>query len=510
MKNLLFYLFTLSTFYTLQAETYLLPNGEQILDGKDNYNFILPGDSIILQGSASFLIIRNFAGTKEAPIVFTNQKGSVFNIASEIGFGVSIQNSKHVILSGQKVGELHGIKVAVPNGSGIGVGYLSEEWELNGIEVGPTKSPGILAKTDPNCDFNSTREKFVQSGGKILNCFIHDTGTEGIYFGSTAYNGLKVNCNGKDTTLMPHFILNGEIAYNTVVNSGWDGIQMSSTLNGKVHHNTVLSDSRSNQSFQKNGIITGRGFSGEVYSNIVLNGEGNGIFSMGRDSLFYENNIIFNPGYSSRNGGQFGIYVSIDHGEAKYLQVNNNLIANPRFQAFHCILGSDLSDAIFVNNIISYNDSLHGKKIEDIISTPRAPLTLNATNHITEENNLYNYYYLNDSLDQRQNGFTVNQGTPLSLHNPLDYYDRNRIDISGKIDIGPFEYHPTTSIIKKGEIDRQCISALIQELKKGSAQLLIYHIDGKNYTGYPVEELKKGIYILTNIETGCSAVINNR
>ncbi|MGB0167424.1 MAG: hypothetical protein ACPF8V_11285, partial [Luteibaculum sp.] len=82
-------------------------------------------------------------------------------------------------------------------------------------------------------------------------------GTEGIYFGSSAYGGFRITCSGSDTVVEPHLIIRGEIAGNIIKNAGWDAIQVASALNTNIHHNTILNDSRARQNFHMNGIIAG-------------------------------------------------------------------------------------------------------------------------------------------------------------------------------------------------------------------------------------------------------------
>ena len=492
----------------VMATSWPISEAEYIIDGKANFVNVQPGDTLILEGQKNILIIRNLKGTPENPIVITNKAGRIFSINSTAGFGISIQGCSHIRLVGRPINKVCGIQVTVPNGVGVGVGYFSENWEINGLEIGPTKAPGILAKTDPDCSFTSTRDKFTQQGGKILSCYIHDTGTEGIYFGSSAYNGLSVRCGNEDTLLMPHLIYNAEVAHNLVKNTGWDAIQIASTLNSSVHHNTVINDSKVEQRSHMNGIIAGLGFSGHIYNNLILNGNGNGIFSMARDSLIIDNNIIINPGYASSNGGQYGIFLNLESEESKWLQVNNNLIANPRYQAFHSSLHPNMEYAGFINNIISYNDSLTGNS-QELISSPLTALSELASNHINTEINLNQYYYNKDSLDQRNNGFTTNSGILPLFVNSVDFYNRPRIDNSGIIDMGPFEYHDVSTAINSYSISNQpCIEDFLSILQGSNAQSLqIISLNGQILEGADWAKLPRGLYIIREPQGTCSIPI---
>ena len=67
-------------------------------------------------------------------------------------------------------------------------------------------SSGIYGKDDPDCTFKSTRDKFTQYNTIIHDCFITNTGDEGMYIGSSFYSGETLTCNGKDTLIFPHLL----------------------------------------------------------------------------------------------------------------------------------------------------------------------------------------------------------------------------------------------------------------------------------------------------------------
>lgn len=496
MKTWYFLLFFTLISLGVKAKSWLVPEGENLLDGNGNYAQVNPGDTVFLTGTKNLLIIRNFSGTKAQNITFSNLENQVFKINATGGFGLSVQNCEFIRVKGQNVDGQKGIQIKVPNGVGVGVGYLSQNWELNNLEIGPSKAPGILAKTDPDCSFSSTRENFKQIGGKILHCYIHDAGTEGIYFGSSAYEGLKVNCGGKDTNLIPHLIEHGEIAYNLVENTGWDAIQVASALHTSIHHNTIIGDSQNEQTSHQNGIIAGLGFSGRIYNNLIINGNGNGIFSMARDSLLIDNNVIINPGYRSKNGGRYGIFVNLENPEIRVLQVCNNLILNPRYQGFHARLSNQISFSSFINNVISWNDSLYGNS-QELISDPLTKLMYSHNNHISTNDNLDTYYFIQDSLDQRKNGFTTDQGTLPDLAIATDFWNRPRVDASGKIDIGPFEYQAsTTGIAARPAADPNCLKEITTSLKLEPESIKLVSLEGKVFSGKVWSQLPPATYIV--------------
>ncbi|MGB0167425.1 MAG: right-handed parallel beta-helix repeat-containing protein, partial [Luteibaculum sp.] len=241
---------------------------------------------------------------------------------------------------------------------------------------------------------------------------------------------------------------------------------------------------------------------------IIINGEGNGIFCKGRDSIRIENNVILNPGYSQGPGsGQYGIYLNIENDEAKSLVVNNNLISNPRYQAFHARLGSGVSEAIFANNLISYNDSLQGDENE-LVSIPLGALTLDRENHINQADQLDKYYWLKDSLDQRKNGFTSDRGVWLDGMLEIDFYDRPRNPSISLPDIGPFEYQDSSTGIRNLEHTPSCAQFQKEIFKELLApENLVFSLTGTEITLEERTKTAAGIYIVVNPETGCRGLI---
>ena len=78
------------------------------------FNKVKPGDTIFfVPGNRNYLLIGNFLGSKENPIVFMNKDG-VVNIHTEHYFGISIQNCRFVRLTGVEAKQsFMGLKLAV-------------------------------------------------------------------------------------------------------------------------------------------------------------------------------------------------------------------------------------------------------------------------------------------------------------------------------------------------------------------------------------------------------------
>lgn len=232
---------------------------------------------LLKPGRKSLLILRNLNGTSTAPIKIKNGKGLV-EVNSSHYFGISIRKCNHIILSGKGDRSIkYGIKIDGVQGSGLSIGDFSSNFEVENIEVRNVRYSGIIAKTEPDCDFE--RNSFLQENTIIHDCWIYNSGNEGMYIGSSFYSGQTLQCNGSPKTVFPPLLKNVELYNNLVEYSGWDGIQVSSAVNTKIHNNKVLHDSQAQVNWQMTGIILGGGTTGSIYNNLIKDGEGTGIFS---------------------------------------------------------------------------------------------------------------------------------------------------------------------------------------------------------------------------------------
>ena len=302
------------------------------------FNEVKPGDTIcFVEGQRAFILIRNFTGERVKPIVFINGKGRVI-IDTDHHFGISIQNCRYIKLTGSGDKKFfYGFNISrVSNGAGIGIGSQSSDFEVDHISISNVLIAGIYAKTDPECSLTSTREKFTQFNTLIHDNYIENAGNEGLYIGSTKYFGQTVNCDGKDTLLMPS-LLDGVKVYNNIIKySGWDGIQVSSaSSNCQVYDNMVLFDSQAEVNNQMSGIIIGGGSKCDCYNNFISQGKGNGIEIHGLAGLRVFNNIIIDAGKSFDPSDQshmkYGIFVTdVSAQQDSSFYILFNTLLNPK------------------------------------------------------------------------------------------------------------------------------------------------------------------------------------
>jgi hypothetical protein len=341
-----------------QKKSYIIGIDKLSIDANDPlYHQVKPGDTLCFSaGNRKYLNIANFEGNADNPIVMINHGGEVI-IDTDHFFGISIKNCRFIKLTGTGYpGVFYGFKIKkVTNGTGVGIGSLSTDFEIDHISIENTSIAGMYAKTDPDCSLNSVRGKFTQYNTVIHDNYIANTGDEGIYAGSTKYTGQTVKCNGKDTLLMPS-LLDGVKIYNNIIKfTGWDGIQVSSaSKNCQIYDNTIVYDSQDNHDTQMSGIMIGGGTKCDCYGNFISQGNGDGIDCLGLGGTRIFNNIILDAGQSyypnDRTKMKHGIFVSDNsvQKDSSFYVINNNII-HPKSD------GIRFSSVITKDNFISAN-----------------------------------------------------------------------------------------------------------------------------------------------------------
>jgi hypothetical protein len=326
------------------------------IDGHGNAANIGPGDTICLEpGARSFLWIKYLHGSKEQPIVIQNVTGGVD--VSNFYYGIKIDSCSYLKLSGKGVSFInYGIRIHDISGGGLSVEGLSTDIEIEGLEISGTVFVGIFAKSDPDCLFNSTRDKYVLRNLSIHDNYIHNVGMEGFYIGSSFYSGKVINCNGKDTLVYPHLLKGVKVYNNLIEHSGWDGIQVACADSGcAIYNNVVKYDSDSAEYNQMSGILIGGGSQCDCYNNTILDGKGVGInmFGLGDEKIY--NNLIVRPGrtFPDEYPLMSGIYVGDEVTLAgKGYLIAYNTIISPKVFGIH-YSNPSTSGSLLTNNIIA-------------------------------------------------------------------------------------------------------------------------------------------------------------
>lgn len=418
-----------------------IPPSLTVFDGQN----LLPGDTVCIEaGSKDFLLIQNCHGNASQPIVFINKSGTVL-IDTDHFYGIKIAGSSHLKLLGNGAQQTYGIRILrVGNGAGVSIDELSTNIEIGWLEIANTAIGGIYAKTDPDCSFVATRDKFTMYDLRIHNCYLHDIADEGFYIGSSKYTGQYLpDC---DTTVFPHFIHGVHIHDNIIERTGWDGIQVaSSPVDCKIYNNIIIEDSYAEVPNQMSGIIVGGGSVCDCYNNTIIDGKGDGIDVFGHQTMKIYNNLIIRPGRNYQAGNpnltRHGIFVgNSPAGEAATMHVLHNTIISPKTTGIR-FLNGNTSNNLILNNIVS-NPGAYNLVGERAYFDPSPAISLFSirNNLFTEDLQAIKFMNpLNDDFDVQASSPAVNSGFNAGLNAvSFDLLNRPRPHNQG-YDIGAFE-----------------------------------------------------------------------
>ncbi len=271
------------------------------------------GDTIaIAAGTRAPIKFENLKGDSLHPIVICNWKGNVCITKPVDGFyGLAFSGSRYIKLQGiSHRKKTFGIKIEhLPKGNAISFNEFSSNIEICGLEISHIESSGISIKTDVNCKYMDRFFKFVLYDVKIHDNYIRNVGNEGIYLGNSFYNngfGLNLNCPPSLDTMivLPHEIIGVNIYNNQIDSTGWDAIQVASSLQVKITHNKISYDSYAAAPNQMAGIIIGQPSEAEVSFNTIYHSYGNAIQCFGIGTHIHHN-LIVNPAMAARLRGVY-------------------------------------------------------------------------------------------------------------------------------------------------------------------------------------------------------------
>lgn len=415
-----------------------------------------PGDTVCIQASTRrSLRLANFHGTQENPIVFINNGGEVIIQGDDLRWGISIDNSSFIHLTGTGLPDTkYGIRIlkTMAGGTmGIGIGGKSTNFEIDHFEIANTGFAGIMAKTDPVCDLSVNRGNFTQYQTIVHDNYIHNTGGEGLYIGHSFYGGYNKTCDGQTVTLYPS-TLSGVRIYNNVIDStGWDGMQVgSATEDCEIYNNKITNYAISKVSQQNTGIQLGGGTTGKCYNNVIQDGNGNGIAVFGIGNIDIYNNLIVKPGkdYVVEDISRPAHGIFVDNGSTiagTYFNIFNNTIISPKTDGIRFQNNISIDNKLYNNIIVNPGSLLFYLKIpakSPWINLNKANIVMTKSNNLFEVNidsihfvdpTNYNYKLLGNS-PAIDNGFDV---STLGVNYDLDYNLRPQ---GNAYDIGAYEY----------------------------------------------------------------------
>ena len=426
------------------------------------FNQVQPGDTICFKaGKRAYILIRNFSGNSDKPVFFINGPGLV-TINTDHYFGISVQNCRYIRLSGSgDKNYFYGFSIErVSKGTGIGIGNLSSDFEIDHVSIRDVTIAGIYAKTDPDCSLTSTRDKFTQFNTRIHDNYIENCGNEGLYIGSTKYFGQNVNCNGRDTLLMPP-LLDGVKVYNNIIKySGWDGIQVSSaSSNCQVYDNLVMFDSQAEVFGQMSGIIIGGGSKCDCYNNFISQGKGDGIEIHGLAGFRVFNNIIEDAGRSflpdDASQMKHGIFVTdVSAMPDSSFSILYNTILNPKSDGIRFASVNSANNLIASNAIINpgnfdfyESDNTHFNGQDSYVMIPDPASAVLVKNNYTARNS-DSAGFADDGYSLTAESVLINAAWNDTRNITSDYFHYPR-PYGDAADIGAVEYNPTASVSGK-------------------------------------------------------------
>lgn len=263
---------------------------------------VVPGDTVCVEaGERPFLVLEQFVGSASAPVTIKNCGGLVKIANSDKGYGIAIGASSYFRLTGTGEPNLtYGFDVSASRtgpgyaGMGVAVGDLSTDYEIDHVEVHHTGFAGFILKTESRCDGSANLGAFVQKNTRVHHTYVHDTGGEGFYVGSTGYGGREFDCNGTPTVLYPHEHDGVHLYANRIESTGWDGLQVGVTpKNCEIYDNLILGVGKTaSDSVQTRGIQIGGASACKVYGNTLIGGPTIGIFVLGAADTWVVNNVV--------------------------------------------------------------------------------------------------------------------------------------------------------------------------------------------------------------------------
>jgi MYXO-CTERM domain-containing protein len=426
--------FVLTVASSSLAAEHNIPLGTDSANGNDMG--VKPGDVVCVEaGEREFLTLDDFVGTAAAPIVIKNCGGQVKIANDDRGYGININGSSFFRLTGTGDPSIeYGFDVSASrtgpdySGSGVPVGGLSTDYELDHIEVHHTGFAGFILKTESRCDGSANLGAFVQKNTRVHDTYVHDTGGEGFYVGSTGYGGRDFQCDGQTVKLFPHEHDGVYLDHNRIENTGWDGLQVGVTpKNCEVSNNRIVGVGKTAEDpVQTRGIQIGGASACKLFGNYLADGPTIGIFVLGAaDTLVYDNVVV--------DFGEDGIYGNDQELAAisgsSYAFLHNTVVGSKG--ASLRLFGALISGSAVVNNLFVGNTDPLGVG-GNVDATNQGNLELASPNEAGFVNVGADDYRLSADSPARDTGAVVSGFTVEA--------DFDGVKRDSKPDVGAFEY----------------------------------------------------------------------
>lgn len=492
---------TLAALAPAQNCDYFVDKGTVVIDGDEMD--LQAGDVVCLEADVKpYILIQNIDPDDvfSEPVRIQNHDGQIL-IDTDHFYGISIQNSNNIILSGKGDDSFtYGIHIRrVQNGAGVGITDHSSKVEIEGLEIANTAISGLVAKTDPYCEdgeIKATRDDFTQRNIIIHDNYIHDTDDEGMYIGSAKYTGFTLMCNGEEHTVLPHVNEGVEVYDNVLERTGWDAIQVSSATTGcNIYDNLIFYDSHDGLESQMSGILIGGGSSCDCYNNVIADGKGDGIEALGKGNYMVYNNLIIRPGqsffpgdHSKAKHGIFSNHIATE--DNAYLYFYNNTIVSPKTTGI-TFRNDQIADARAYNNIITNPGAYDDVEDRAFIDVPESVTQFDRKSNLLRVNTADVYFDdpSEDDYDLLTTSPAINAGTNVSGFD-FDIERRSRPHAGGW-DIGAYESHKPGVGIAEAQSEKiqvkispnpfqKSFSIKFSPDNRSFVHLNIQSVDGKN------------------------------
>jgi len=281
---------------------YEIPNGTSVVDGDGNYNFVVPGDRLLIPSTRTgYITFQNLDGASGNRIIITNTGGQVSIIANN-WIGIQIKDSTYIHLDGAGYGGVtYGFDLSEASNSGL---YL---WNVDYVEadhiICRDSGHGVRLKGSYGFPRDTMYDIYLH------HLHVYDIGSSGMYLGD---NDDPVSGSAHVDGL--------EVAYCTVERCGASCIKVKSLLdNGLIHHN-ILDQAGLDEEQSGSGLVVqlkpgGKG--GDIYCNLITNCREYGIHNWSAGETDMYNNIIV-------DAGLHGLY--LQQNQSNCLVYNNTIV----------------------------------------------------------------------------------------------------------------------------------------------------------------------------------------
>ncbi|MBN2530348.1 MAG: right-handed parallel beta-helix repeat-containing protein [Deltaproteobacteria bacterium] len=332
--------------------THTFSPGATVINGTEEG--IQPGDTVcIMAGNYEFLRFKEVHGSAAAPVTITNCGGQVVIHNEDRAYGLVMEDGSsffHLTGTGDAA-VTYGFDISAPDkdpwpGVALVLGGKTTNYEVDHLEIHHTGFAGVTCKTDPLCDGSADQAVFVQRDVALHHLYVHDTGGEGFYIGSTQSNGHTITCDGNQEVHQPHYLEGIHVHHNIIERTGWDGAQIGMARSDCAFYaNTIQNVGGAGEQYQQQGLQIGAFSTCEVYNNIIMDGPVMGIIILGAGNSRFYNNLIV-------NFGEDGIYANQqDFGAGSVYEFYYNTIVEYTRNGLR-VHGVDLGGVVARNNLI--------------------------------------------------------------------------------------------------------------------------------------------------------------